>query len=181
MWILIPFGIASSKDITYDETITGNTTAMDLIADQKTSNFNESTYNFIKDIGDAKDVEVIKVHFKNAFRGADSNLAIIDRVWQVSDTNSSQVIINYSHEVMTTSGMPLKLGEGYELAIKSIDIDGKRVYLELSKSGNVIDSAMIVPPNVVEDTYTYIKDLDYSKDVKVIQVHFKNALVVSRF
>ena len=175
MWILIPFGIASSKDITYDETITGNTTAMDLIADQKTSNFNESTYNFIKDIGDAKDVEVIKVHFKNAFRGADSNLAIIDRVWQVSDTNSSQVIINYSHEVMTTSGMPLKLGEGYELAIKSIDIDGKRVYLELSKSGNVIDSAMIVPPNVVEDTYTYIKDLDYSKDVKVIQVHFRNA------
>ena len=155
---------------------TGNVTANNVIAEQGASNFNESyTYTFIKDISYDKDVEVIKVQFKNAFRGADSNLVTIDRVWQVSDTNSSQVIINDSHEMMATSGVPLKLREGYELAIKYIDIDGESVHLELSKNGKVVDSTVIIPPNAVEDTYTYTKDLDHSGSVGVIKVHFKNA------
>jgi tetratricopeptide (TPR) repeat protein len=107
--------------------------------------FNETTtYTFIKDIGRAEDVELIKVHFKNAFRGADQNVATVDRIWQVSDTNSSQVIINDSNEKTITSGTPLKLEEGYELAIKSIDIDGNKVFMELSKNGEVIDSRIII-------------------------------------
>ncbi|WP_367357870.1 S-layer protein domain-containing protein [Methanothrix sp.] len=105
LMMLIPWGIASPQDITPDEIIDGNITASDPITDQKTSNFNgSSNYTFIKDIGDAKGVEVINVHFKNAFRGADSNLATVDRIWQVSDTNSSQVIINNSRKVIITSG-----------------------------------------------------------------------------
>lgn len=101
MWMLIPSGFASSKDITSDETIAGNTTAIDLIVDPWSSNFNElSTYTFIKDIGDAKSVEVIKSSFqKMHFRGADINLATVDRVWQVSDTDFAQVIFNHSYEV----------------------------------------------------------------------------------
>ncbi len=155
---------------------TGNVTAYNVIAEQWASNFNESnTYTFIKDVGYDKGVEVIKVQFKNLFRGADSNLAHIDRVWQVSDTNSSQVITKDSHEIMFTSGAPLKLGEGYELAIRSIDIDGESVHLELSKNGKVVDSAMIIPHNAVEDTYTYTKDLNHSGSIGVIRVHFKNS------
>jgi tetratricopeptide (TPR) repeat protein len=155
---------------------TGNVTANNVIAEQGAPNFNESyTYTFIKDVGYDKDVEVIKVQFKNVLRGADSNLAHIDRVWQVSDTNSSQVIINDSHGIMFTSGAPLKLGEGYELAIRSIDIGGESANLELSKNGKVVDSTVIIPPNVVEDTYTYTQDLDRSGSVDVIKVHFKNA------
>ena len=135
-----------------------------------------ATYTFIKDMGSAKEVEVIKVHFKNAFRGTDQNLATIDRVWQVSDTNSSQVLINYSYGKMTiTSGTPLKLGEGYELAIKSIDIDGVRVNLELSKNGNVIDSRIITIPQTTDDLYIYATDIGSAKDVEVVKVHFKNA------
>jgi len=138
--------------------------------------FNETTtYTFIKDIGKAKGVELIKVHFKNAFRGADTNLATIDRFWQVSDTNSSQVIINNSkYEVTITSGTPLRLGEGYELAIKFITIDGNRVYVELSKNGNVIDSAMIIPPQATDDLYIYSADIGSAEDVEMIKVHFKN-------
>jgi hypothetical protein len=175
--MLIPCGIASSKDITLYDIIAGNTTANDLIADHGTSNFDESsTYTFIKDIGNAEGVEVIRVHFKNAFRGADQNLATIDRVWQVSDTNSSQVLINAtSYELMITSGTPLKLGEGYELAIKSIDIDGVRMNLELSKNGNVIDSRVIIPPQKTDDLFVYSKDIGSAKDVKLIKVRFKNA------
>ncbi len=46
-------------------------------------------------------------------------------------------------EMTVTSGTPLKLEEGYELAIKSIDIDGNKVYLELSKNGAVVDSKVV--------------------------------------
>ena len=126
-------------------------------------------------MGHTESVEMIKVHFKNAFRGVDQNLAIVDRIWQASDTNSSQVILNNSRKICITSGTPLKLEEGYELAIKSIDINGKIVYLELAKNGNVIDSAIIIPPQVVDDTYIYTNDTDTAEPVEIIKVHFKNA------
>ena len=136
----------------------------------------EDTYTYTKDLDHSGSAEVIKVHFKNSFRGADSNLATIDRILQVSDTNShSQIIINDSHERTITSGTPLKLEEEYELAIRSIDIDGNRVYVELSKRGKIVDSVVIIPPNAIEDTYTYTKDLDHSGSAKVIKVHFKNS------
>ena len=105
------------------------------------------------------DRELNTYHFRNGFRGADQNLATVDRIWQVSDKNSSEIIKNSSDKLIIHSGIPLELEEGYELAIKSIDIDGKRMYLELSKNGNVIDSAMIIPPQAVNDTYIYSKGM----------------------
>ena len=61
-----------------------------------------------------------------------------------------------------TSGTPLKMEEGYELAIKSIDIDGNKVYLELSKDGAVVDSKVISPSKdnatMADKTYYYKKD-----------------------
>ena len=135
MWMLIPSGFASFEDITSDETFAENTNASNLIVDPKTYNFNESsTYTFIKDIGDVKGVEMIKVQFKNAFRGADQNLATVDRVRQVSDTDSTQIIFNNSYDVMFTSGVPLMLEDGYELALKAIDIDGNEVYVHQKTS-----------------------------------------------
>ena len=63
-----------------------------------------------------------------------------------------------------TSGTPLKMEEGYELAIKSIDIDGNKVYLELSKDGSVVDSKVISPskdnPTMADKTYYYKKTLE---------------------
>ena len=127
LMMLIPIGMASSQNITPDDII----------------NFNDpATYTFVKDIGNAKGVEVIMVHFKNAFRGADQNLATVDQIWQVSDTDSSLVVINDSFRRTITCGTPLMLEEGYELVIKSIDIDGNKVYVELSKNGSVVDSAV---------------------------------------
>jgi hypothetical protein len=108
----IPIGMASSQNITPDDVIiiTGNTTASDPIADSRTSNFNDpATYTFVKDIGNAKGVEVIMVHFKNAFRGANQNSATLDQIRQVSDRNYSQVIVNSSRKMSITIGTPLKL------------------------------------------------------------------------
>ena len=69
--------------------------------------------------------------------------------------------------------------EGYELAIKSIDIDGNKVYLELSKDGSVVDSKVISPSKdnatMADKTYYYKKDVGDSKELVIIAAHFKNA------
>jgi hypothetical protein len=60
----------------------------------------DKTYHYKKTIGDSKDVAIIGVHFKNAFRGADQNLATIDGVFQVSDT-PSDVEVDTEYDKMT--------------------------------------------------------------------------------
>jgi len=46
----------------------------------------DKTYTYTKDLGDTEDIVVIAVHFKNAFRGADTDLSTVDGIWQISDT-----------------------------------------------------------------------------------------------
>jgi tetratricopeptide (TPR) repeat protein len=106
----------------------------------------DDLYIYSIDTGSSEDVKAIEVHFINALRGADQNLATVDRVWQISETNLSLVIENRSDRLTLTSGTPLQLKEGYKLAIRSIDIDGNKVYVELSKNETVIDSEVLLPP-----------------------------------
>jgi len=46
----------------------------------------DKTYTYKKDLGDTEKIVVIAVHFKNAFRGAETDLATVDGIWQISDT-----------------------------------------------------------------------------------------------
>jgi S-layer protein (TIGR01567 family) len=46
----------------------------------------DKTYTYTRDLGDAEDVVVIAVHFKNSFRGAERDVAIVDGIWQISET-----------------------------------------------------------------------------------------------
>ncbi len=46
----------------------------------------DKTYTYKKNLGDTEKIVVIAVHFKNAFRGADTDLATVDGIWQISDT-----------------------------------------------------------------------------------------------
>ncbi len=97
----------------------------------------------------------------------------------LSDEQLEAILMDNDDEMTVTSGTPLKLGEGYELAIKSIDIDGNKVYLELSKDGAVVDSKVISPskdnPTMADKTYYYKKTVGESKDLVIIAAHFKNA------
>ncbi|MDD1760620.1 MAG: PGF-CTERM sorting domain-containing protein [Methanothrix sp.] len=97
----------------------------------------------------------------------------------LSDEQLLKILVDDDDEMTVTSGTPLKLEEGYELAIKSIDIDGNKVYLELSKDGAVVDSKVISPSadnaNMKDKTYYYKKDIGDSKDVVIVAAHFKNA------
>ena len=48
-----------------------------------------------------------------------------------------KVLADDDTEKTITSDSSLKLDEGYELALKSVDIDGNKAYFELSKNGTV--------------------------------------------
>lgn len=60
----------------------------------------DKTYYYKKDIGDSKDVVIVAAHFKKAFHGADQNLAIVDGIWQLSDT-PKDVSENTEYDKMT--------------------------------------------------------------------------------
>ncbi len=95
------------------------------------------------------------------------------------DEQLLKVLKDDDTEMTVTSGTPLKMEEGYELSIKSIDIDGNKVYLELSKDGAVVDSKVISPSKdaatMADKTYYYKKDIGDTKDIVIIAAHFKNA------
>jgi S-layer protein (TIGR01567 family) len=97
----------------------------------------------------------------------------------LADEQLQEILMDDDTERTVTSGTPLKLGEGYELAIQSIDIDGNKVYLELTKDGAVIDSKVISPskdnPTMADKTYYYKTDVGDQNDLVIIGVHFKNA------
>jgi len=91
----------------------------------------------------------------------------------------SKVIEDSDTERTITSANPLKLGEGYQLDVKSIDVDGNKVYVELTKDGAVVDSKVIQPSitsaKMGDKTYYYKKDLGDTKEIVTVAVHFKNA------
>ena len=97
----------------------------------------------------------------------------------LSDEQLLKILTDDDAEMTVTSGTPLKLEEGYELGIKSIDIDGNKVYLELSKDGAVVSSKVISPSKdgatMLDKTFYYKKDVGDSKDVVIVAAHFKNA------
>jgi len=71
------------------------------------------------------------------------------------------------------------LGEGYQLAIKSVDVKGNKAYLELSKNGQAVDSAVVQPSidnaKMGDQTYYYKVAIGDTKDILQIAIHFKNA------
>jgi S-layer protein (TIGR01567 family) len=98
----------------------------------------------------------------------------------LSSKQLEQILIDNRDEKTVTSGTPLKLEDGYELVIKSIDIDGNKVYLELSKNGAVVDSNVVSPSKdgatEVDKTYYYRNpQVGEQKKLVTIGVHFKNA------
>ena len=97
----------------------------------------------------------------------------------LADEQLLKILMDNDDERTVTSGTPLAMEEGYELAIQSIDIDGNKVYLELSKDGAVVDSKVISPSadnaGMKDKTYYYKKDIGDSKDVVIVAAHFKNA------
>jgi len=92
-----------------------------------------------------------------------------------------KVLVDDDSVMNLTSGTTLKLQEGYELAIKSIDIDGNKIYLELTKNGSVVDSKVISPSKddatVADKTYYYENSVSGGEQkIVTLAIHFKSVI-----
>ena len=99
----------------------------------------------------------------------------------LSSEQLERILLDSKDEITVTSGTPLKLQEGYELAIKSINVDDNKVYLELSKDGKVVDSKVVTPSKYYATEYDktyYYKNPHVGEQIKLVTigVHFKNAI-----
>jgi len=95
----------------------------------------------------------------------------------------SAVLIDSDIPQTISSDMPLELGEGYELEVKSVDIDGNKLYLQLLKDSVVVNSMVLRivenPTKRCDNTYTYHSTIETLQDsffdyTVVLAVHFKN-------
>ena len=97
----------------------------------------------------------------------------------MTNNQLSKVLIDDDTEQTVTSETPLALQEGYQLAIKSIDVKGNKVYLELDKNGQAVDSKVVQPSidnaGMSDQTYYYKIPIGQTADIIQIAVHFKNA------
>lgn len=146
----------------------------DIYGDERNTTLEQETYTYsIKRNFEKK--PIIKVHLSGIFRGADQNIATIDRIWQSSENETSHVLIDSNDRLTVTSSEPLRLKEGYELALKSINIDGSKAYLELNKSDESIDARVVYVRKGPErdGRYDYYTNSDESRS-KVIEVRFKS-------
>lgn len=95
----------------------------------------------------------------------------------------SKILVDDDSEKTITSASPLKLEEGYQLAIRSVDTKGNKAYLELTKNGQVVDDKVIQPSisnaKMSDTTYYYKVNLGDTKEIIQIAVHFKNAFAGS--
>jgi S-layer protein (TIGR01567 family) len=85
----------------------------------------------------------------------------------------SKVLLDDDAEKTITSDSPLKLEEGYQLAIKSVDVKGNKAYLELSKNGSVIDNKVVQPSidgaTMADRTY-YFKNAVAGADTNIATI-----------
>ncbi len=90
----------------------------------------------------------------------------------------SRILLDDDTETYISSGEPLKLKEGYELAIKSVNANETSAVVELKKNGQTIDTKIVQPSlenSVIADqTYFYRHSMGNTQDIVTIAVHFKN-------
>lgn len=99
----------------------------------------------------------------------------------MADEQINEVLLDENNPMTITSNSPLKLEEGYELALKSIS--GNNIYVELSKDGQVIDSKIVHPSTsggtIDDSTYSYKMTVGGKSNIPQIAVHFINAFTSS--
>lgn len=88
----------------------------------------DKTYYFTKTLGNQKNLVIIAVHFKNAFRGADQHLATVDGIWQISDT-ATIVKEDTEYDKMTIRTVDAKRG--------TIRMDNKDNTITLNKNRHI--------------------------------------------
>ncbi|WP_445474120.1 S-layer protein domain-containing protein [Methanococcoides methylutens] len=92
-----------------------------------------------------------------------------DSVSMMSRGQLSKVLIDEDDKKSVFGGSSLILEEGYALDIIEVDINGDKVFVELTKDGDEVDSTVLSSGN----PYIYEEDLGDVDDVPIIAVNFK--------
>ncbi|TFH49376.1 MAG: hypothetical protein E4G89_04905 [Methanothrix sp.] len=102
----------------------------------------------------------------------------------------SEVLIDDDSEGTLSSSdsnqLVLELREGYQLRLIRAEDDGNRVYVELTKNGEVIDQSVVgsnyeefsAPIYAGKNTYTYKNNIGKAKGIVQIAVNFKNGFQI---
>jgi S-layer protein (TIGR01567 family) len=88
----------------------------------------------------------------------------------------SELIVDSNDEYTINIGEALDMGDGYALMPKEIDVEGNKVWLELSKDGIYLDDQVITvdPSNADVSTWDYEEDgVGGEDDVVIMRVHVK--------
>ncbi len=90
----------------------------------------------------------------------------------------SIVLFDSDRKLDLGSGTTLKLNQGYELAVSSIDLGGNKVFVHLYKNGVRVDSGIVSPSDQTtpESTYLYKTNLVGGGDIVIMAVHFSKAI-----
>jgi S-layer protein (TIGR01567 family) len=92
----------------------------------------------------------------------------------------SKILLDDDSRRELAVGSSLKLKDGYELAIDSVDVEGRSVFLVLKKNGQEVDSKIVHPAKdyatIADKTYCYRRDLGDTKMIVLIAVHFEKII-----
>ncbi|WP_321420474.1 S-layer protein domain-containing protein [uncultured Methanomethylovorans sp.] len=96
-----------------------------------------------------------------------SNTDFSDNISLMANEKLSKILIDSNERKSLYTGSSLILEEGYELEIREVDKDGKKVLIDLSKNGEHIDTDFVGS----NSDYTYKRDLGLNDEVAIIAVH----------
>ncbi|MCD4806858.1 MAG: hypothetical protein K8R13_04695 [Methanococcoides sp.] len=84
----------------------------------------------------------------------------------------SKLILDSDDKYGLRIGQTLELGEGFAITPKQIDVDGNKVWLELSKDGKFLDDDVYnTEGNTDETSWDYEADVAGEEDVVIMRVH----------
>ncbi len=110
------------------------------------------------------------------FAGYNNRTEFTDEFSVIGESELRKVLVDSDESQTLAAGSVLPLEEGYELRIKSVDLNGEKVYLALTKDGEEVDSKVVTPSSDAGDTssnYLYKIDMG-SEDVPLVAAHIDN-------
>ncbi|MDQ1283361.1 MAG: hypothetical protein QG666_1153, partial [Euryarchaeota archaeon] len=110
------------------------------------------------------------------FAGYNNETEFTDEFSVIGESQLRKVLVDNDDSQTLASGSVLSLEDGYELRIKSVDLNGNKVYLALSQDGEEVDSKVVTPssdPGDRSSNYLYKVDIG-SEEVPIVAVHIES-------
>ena len=111
------------------------------------------------------------------FAGYNNRTEFTDDFSAIGESELRRVLVDNDDSQTLASGSVLSLEEGYELRIKSVDLNGNKVYLALSRDGEEVDSKVVTPssdPGDGSSNYLYKVEIGSEEEVPIVAVHIES-------